>query len=266
MEQADAGSNPYTSPVPADIVPAGDQPPAPTPGCRPWGFWATVTWSLLCGLLFVIVQTVVGVLFLVAGIGGGDLEQLGSNGLLIGTATCAAAPICLGFLTLVVYLRGCPLSEYFGLQRVAASTLWKAVGILLLLIAIQDGLTYLLGRPIVPEFMEQAYRTAGFLPLLILAVVLAAPALEEVFFRGFMHRGLAASRIGPTGAILITAALWALLHLQYDWYGITTILLMGLFLGAVRTWTGSTALTILLHALNNLVATVETIIKVELAG
>ena len=93
--------------------------------------------------------------------------------------------------------------------------------------------------------------------MFILAIVVAAPVIEEILFRGFMFRGIASSPLGVTGAILMTAALWALLHVQYDWFGIGTIFLAGLFLGIVRARTRSTLLTTLLHALANLVATAE---------
>ena len=61
------------------------------------------------------------------------------------------------------------------------------------------------------------------------------------------------------------SALWAVIHTQYDWYGIFQIFLIGLLLGWVRWRSGSTLLTIVLHALINAWATLQTIIKVELA-
>jgi len=39
---------------------------------------------------------------------------------------------------------------------------------------------------------------------------------EELFFRGFLFRGLSSSFMGPVGAVLVTSALWALIHTQYD--------------------------------------------------
>ena len=55
------------------------------------------------------------------------------------------------------------------------------------------------GRAIVPPFVIDAYRSArdsGTIWLLVIALVIAAPLTEEIVFRGFMYRGLAASRVG----------------------------------------------------------------------
>jgi membrane protease YdiL (CAAX protease family) len=55
----------------------------------------------------------------------------------------------------------------------------------------------------------------------------------------------------------LSALSWASIHLQYDWYGIATIFAAGLFLGCVRLKSGSILVTIWLHSLMNLIATVE---------
>jgi membrane protease YdiL (CAAX protease family) len=253
-----------------EVISAAPAEPAAVP-CRPWGPWATIGWSLLCVALFLVVQVAVLVAYVLLNLGGETppeqlAEQAGTDGLFMALATCATMLVCTSFLALIVYLRGCPLVWYFGLRWVEFATAGKAVVALLAFIAVTDGLTYLLGRPIVPEFMDKVYATAGFLPLLVFALVVAAPVFEELFFRGFMHRGLAAGRLGNTGAVVVTALCWAVIHLQYDWYGIATIFLMGLLLGAVRVRTGSTALTILLHGIANFIATLEVIVKVEFWG
>ena len=76
-------------------------------------------------------------------------------------------------------------------------------------------------------------------------------------FRGFLHQGLAGSFLKPAGAVITTALRWALIHIQYDLYGIVTIGLAGLLLGTARVQTGSLFCPILLHALMNLVATTQ---------
>lgn len=112
--------------------------------------------------------------------------------------------------------------------------------------------------------MVSTWQTAGFLPLLILAVVFAAPVGEELFFRGFLFRGWSESRLGWRGATLLTAVLWAVIHIQYDWFCVTHIIVGGLMLGWLRYRSGSALLTILLHALMNFIATLEAAVKVEL--
>src|SRR5438477_379116 len=77
----------------------------------------------------------------------------------------------------------------------------------------------LLGTEVVPGFMSEAYlwaRDSGSLVLCFLAVVIVAPISEEVAFRGFLFRGLSASWLGASGAIIATSAAWAAMHVQYD--------------------------------------------------
>jgi membrane protease YdiL (CAAX protease family) len=129
-----------------------------------------------------------------------------------------------------------------------------------------DVLTYATGRDIVPAFMLESYKTArasGSLVLFFIAVVIIGPVTEEIVFRGFLFRGLNASFLGLTGTLIVTSIAWALMHVQYDALIIAQIFLIGLLLGWLRWASGSTLLTISLHVLANLVASIEAAIKVE---
>jgi membrane protease YdiL (CAAX protease family) len=119
-----------------------------------------------------------------------------------------------------------------------------------------DQLTRFLHRPLVPDFMVNVYRTAHGLPALYLAVVVAAPAFEELLFRGFLLPGLTPA-LGGIGAALVSSALFGLLHLQYDLFDMTAVVLLGLLFAIVRLRTGSVFLTFTLHAITNLIATLE---------
>ena len=90
------------------------------------------------------------------------------------------------------------------------------------------------------------------------ALLVAAPLFEETFFRGFLFRGFASSFLGVIGTVLVTAGLWALLHVQYDAYGIALVFALGLLLGIARARTGSLWVPIAMHSAANLVATIET--------
>ena len=50
---------------------------------------------------------------------------------------------------------------------------------------------------------------------------------------------------------------------QYDWFGIVQVFLIGLILAWARWRSGSVLLTIAMHALTNLWATLETMVKVD---
>jgi hypothetical protein len=60
--------------------------------------------------------------------------------------------------------------------------------------------------------------------------------------------------------VLVTAGLWALMHIQYDAYGIATIFCLGVLLGFARARTGSLLVPLALHSVANLVATLETVV------
>ena len=80
---------------------------------------------------------------------------------------------------------------------------------------------------------------------------------EEVFFRGFLYGGLSTSAIGPIGAIIVTSAAWAAIHVQYGLYELITIFLFGLILGGARMHCRSLLVPFALHSVNNFAATLE---------
>ena len=49
---------------------------------------------------------------------------------------------------------------------------------------------------------------------LLFAFVVLAPVGEETLFRGFLYKGIAASRAGPIGAIMVSSLVFALLHVN----------------------------------------------------
>jgi beta-phosphoglucomutase len=234
---------------------------------RRWGFWSTVGLTLVILLAALMAQVVAGVIWaVVTQLRGSVLPaNLGSNGLLLGLATCASAPVVFVLAYLLARIRmGPEAARYLGLCPFAGKALIPWTIALVILVALSDALTVALGRPIVPNFLVDAHQTAGFLPLLWFALIVAAPLAEEVLFRGFAFQGILTSRLGGVGAVTLTSLIWALIHLQYDFYGIFTIFVSGLLLGYVRLKTGSIYLTMLLHALMNLIATIEVIVVVNL--
>ena len=100
-----------------------------------------------------------------------------------------------------------------------------------------DVASHLTGRDVVPPFVIEAYkhaRDSGALIPLAIAMVIAAPAMEEFLFRGFLLPGLATARFGMPGAIALTSLAWASMHIQYEMFFIVQIFLFGLVLGWLR--------------------------------
>lgn len=97
-------------------------------------------------------------------------------------------------------------------------------------------------------FMEMAKNKGVFA---FIAIVIAAPVLEELIFRGIILDGLL--RIySPFKAILISSMLFGVVHLN-PWQFITAFIL-GMFAGWAYYKTGNLTLSVLIHFVNNLVA------------
>jgi membrane protease YdiL (CAAX protease family) len=246
---------PAPSPVAAEHRAAAA---TPSPPVRIWGFWATLGFCLLAAA----VNLATGSALLVwtgAGAAGAD-----PTAALLPLEVFTAIPE-LAVLVLAVRWARAPVAAYLGLVLPRGRDL--AAGLMLagVLLALADGLTRLAGRDVVSQFEIDSYRAAraaGDLLMLWLAVSVIAPVVEEVTFRGFLYRGWAGP-LGPAGAVVATALLWALLHVQYDAFDIVQIFVFGLALGYIRWRSGSTLLTILLHMLNNVIATIETAISLD---
>jgi len=88
--------------------------------------------------------------------------------------------------------------------------------------------------------------------LRIVAIGLLGPAAEEIVVRGVLFYRIGLTRLGPIGAIVIGAALWAVAHVQYDGMTMLLIFLDGLVLGTARLKSRSTFVPIVMHALGNL--------------
>ena len=235
---------------------------SPTRG--PWGFWATLGLSAVIAGAFLVSQIAVMVLCAIAqGLLSKDVAQyLANEGVLVGLTTIGAVPAVAGLAASFVALRkgGPDIRDYLGLGWPGGRTvaLWM-LALIVFLIA-TDSLTVALGRPIVPQVMVDMYRNTSFVPVLWIALVLAAPLSEETLFRGFLFRGLSASRLGGIGTVFVTAALWAIIHTQYDMFGVAQVLASGILVGCARLKTGSLLLCMAMHAVANLVATMEIVI------
>ena len=228
---------------------------------RPWGFWATLGFSVLTLIIYSLAQAVVVIPFVFVAMTEHtdmDLAALTSNGLLLALATCVGALPAIAFVVLLAKLRrGITIRQYFCFYSPGVGRYFKWALAVVALVLCSDGLTLTLGRPIVPQVMVDMYATASFKPLFWLAIVVVAPVVEELVFRGFAFKGLERSRIGALGAILATSLGWAALHLQYDLYGIGTVFVGGLLLGVARIKSNSIYVPIMMHALWSLIATIE---------
>ncbi len=233
-----------------------------------WGLPGTILWSIVILVAYIFSQVIAMGAYLGyvhGGVAPAEYEtmmnDLQFNGTVLAICTFASFIVC-GFILLaaIKFKRDASVKHYLGFRIPSFSECKYWFLIIVVLIIFSDSLTYFLGKEIVPEFMTSVYESADPIWLLWIALIIAAPVFEEIFFRGFLLSGLAHTFVKPLGAIFISALLWSVIHVQYDIYGMATIFVMGLVLGTARLITGSVLLTIGLHSFMNLIATIETVI------
>lgn len=104
----------------------------------------------------------------------------------------------------------------------------------------------------IPDFMkemiEQFVNQKGIFSFI--AIVIAAPVIEEFIFRGIILDGLL-KKYSPTKSILISSILFGIVHLN-PWQFISALIL-GSFSGWVYYRTKKLTLSILIHSMNNLI-------------
>lgn len=145
--------------------------------------------------------------------------------------------------------RRLPLRSFLGLRWPGArqTASWVVLFVVLVIAEEMAAGPLGLGRP-----EPWGGRYAGWLlALRIVGMVVLAPAGEELVFRGALFSRIAASRLGPAGAIVIPAILFALVHVQYPAPEMMLVAVDGLFYGLARWRTGSVLVPMLLHSLGN---------------
>jgi uncharacterized protein len=249
-------------------------PEVPKPVQKIWGGWPTVGLSAAIFAIYFIVQNLVGIVFaiyLFLQNPQGNLfdlvTKLQTNGLMISIATIASTIAGMGFIVLFIKIRkNVTVSEYLGLNPIRKTTLLVLLVVALGLLAVSFGFDQVVKDSQNSSFMIDTYKTSVWPLLLWIATVIFAPIFEESFFRGFLFVGLKQSRIGAIGAVVLTSLIFASLHIQYDWYGIAQVLVLGITFGVVRLKTGSLWSTLFLHSLWNLIGMVQTALIINGVG
>jgi CAAX protease family protein len=228
-----------------------------------WSVWATASWSAVVLALFVLVQAVFFGWYVATHRAAGpdgepDVLRLQSDGDVIAIATLLAVVVCVPAIVGIVRMkRGSRLADYLPTELPSGRLLARWLGYTVVFLLASDAVSLVTGNPVVPKFMKEAYGSANLKLLLWVALTVASPVFEETFFRGFMISGFSRSWLGFSGAVLASAAVWAIVHIQYDWYGIATVFAFGLFLGTARVRTGTLVVPLLIHAAANAFATLE---------
>jgi len=100
------------------------------------------------------------------------------------------------------------------------------------------------------DFFRQQMTNAPFV-LVVLALVVGAPLSEELLFRGYLMNRLSQTRLGFSGATIISTTGWTLLHAGYSTVGLVEVFLAGLLFSWVLWKTASLWVPIFFHAIYN---------------
>lgn len=231
---------------------------------QPWGRWATLGLGL-AGLFGGQAAALVALQWWF----GRPLTQMpdfSGDGVAVTIVIFVSIPVQLALLFLLAQKPGGSAADYLGLKVPSRGELMVGIAAIVAMIVVGNALSWLLGHFIVTPFQLDIYRTAeaaGWVPLLWLAVVVVTPIGEESLFRGFLFRGWLRAPRDVWPVIVLTAFLWAIVHVQYDWFVIVQVFCFGVLLGWLRWATGSTILTMLLHGLINVEGMLETLIALH---
>jgi membrane protease YdiL (CAAX protease family) len=187
--------------------------------------------------------------------------EIASDGVAVVMLVCLSTPVQVGLLIWFAKKAGSTAVSYLALTLPSYRKMGTIVVAAMVLVSAGDGMSAVFGGQVVTPFQSDIYRSAakaGAVPLLWLTVVAMAPIGEEILFRGFLFRGWQRWRHGAGVAIGSTALVWAAVHIQYSSLVVGEIFVVGLVLGWIRWFTGSTVSTIILHAVLNSVGLIET--------
>ncbi|HYC17749.1 MAG TPA: CPBP family intramembrane glutamic endopeptidase [Pseudolabrys sp.] len=230
---------------------------------KPWGVIATFVLgaiALLAGQF-----SGIAVLSTLYGLNLGDIATVSQDGGAIVLFILVSAPVQLVVLIIAATYKG-EAAAYLGYKLPRRSEVVVGVAAVAALIVVGDMANWLVGRNIVDRFQTDIYQAAtnaNILPLLLLAITIFIPVTEESLFRGFLFRGWLREPHHAWPVIVFTAGLFAIIHVQYDWFLIAQVFAFGVLFGWMRWATGSTILTMLLHGLVNLEGMIETILTLN---
>ena len=249
------------------VAPTYDRPPGV------WSPWATAGLSVAIFIVYAVLQTV---FFLIAGISvmndlhpdgysmmaqlqdpESEFMGLQNHGMVMAAVTIGGG--LLGIIVVWLFIKmkdGSNWRKYLHLKKPTLKEVLFWTGIYALYFF---GTEFLAtdSEELQSDFMTGMAET-GNLWLLLLGVGIIGPIFEEIFFRGFLFKGLQHSKLGGAGAIAVTSFFFVIIHLQYSWQILLMLFPIAFILGAERWRTNSIVIPIYLHILNNTVSTIVT--------
>ena len=243
------------------------------PYLRVWGPWQTTGLGLAIFAINAAAQAGVFLGFVAKEYAGNPslgilklITGLATNGLVLSLSVIAGAAVSIPMIVVFVKSRQhVSIREYLALEPITKKQILASLGIVAGLIALIELVGSVAGQSS-DTFTVGVYQTAKPVALLWISFVIFGPAFEETFFRGFLFAGWVKSRLGAIGAIALTSGLFAVVHIQYNLFGIMSVLVMGIALGIMRLKTGSLWSPLLMHCTWNLVGMIATTLSLRGIG
>ncbi len=165
-------------------------------------------------------------------------------------ASILASPPAIAVLWIAIRMAHREFAEYLALNWPNPVELRRALAIATISLMVESLVVATTRNAPVGPYLWAA--GADGLLFYLIAACIAAPLMEEFLFRGFMFRGWSQSFLGPIGAIVLTSAVWAMLHPQRDWFSRVCIFVSGAILGYFRWRSNSTWLAVMVHSATNI--------------
>lgn len=221
-------------------------------------------WSLLLGIVLYFVAQLSVSLFLpplliqTGVISSRDALSLTSGGFTAWTFWLLNVANIVSIILIVAAVTGFykepPSSLGLTTKKVPRALLFGVVGFVVAFIAaavVGYPIEQLFGVDPTQQALSQTATEPGLLPIVFLSGAIIAPIAEEIVFRGYMYKAFR-DRFKPGYAILLSAALFSIIHLE--WRAALSLFVIGIVLAYVYEKTGNLMAPITLHILNNSVA------------
>jgi membrane protease YdiL (CAAX protease family) len=246
------------------------EPPAiPAEEIPPWGPWWAIFWTFVVFCVWAVAQFALMAVMKAGVAVSGDgrmsesedfAETIMGDGDLMGAIAFGAAVVGVFMILAVVKTRGTTLARGMAF-RLPKVWVWPIVlvGTPFLLMLLGLAVTPFQGESSVADQgkIAMAIRETDWLPILLLGVALGAPLFEEFLFRGLLHEGLKQSFLGRWGSMVLTAALFSIIHSQYqDPSAFLLLFLLGCSFTIGRELSGSIFVPVLMHSIQNALATI----------
>jgi len=142
--------------------------------------------------------------------------------------------------------------DTLGIKAFKSNSLYSWLGILVIFFLGQAAILTLIDPPLT-EFTDTVSSSKSI--LFAIVMILFAPIVEDIVFRGYLFKAWRYTRMGLYGTLTLTSLLFMALHYgQYHWSTMLFLFILSFMLGFSREKTGSVLVPIIIHSVNNLMA------------